>query len=149
MQSKAKTVAAYLKELPPERRKAITAVRKAIRANLPKGYVETMQYGGICYVVPLKLYPPGYHVGGVPLPYAGLASQKNHMALYLMCLYGDKKREAWLKKEFKTRGLRLDMGKGCLRFRKLENMPLDIVGELIAAMPVKEYVAKYEKARAW
>jgi len=147
MQSKATTVAAYLKSLPPERKKAMSAVRKVMRAHMPKGYVEMMAYGMMGYAVPLKLYPPGYHVGkGVPLPYAGLASQKNHMSIYLMGCYMDPKDTAWLKREFKARGLKLDMGKSCIRFKKLEDLPLDVIGEAIAKLPVKEFVERYEKA---
>lgn len=145
MQSKAVTVAAYLKSLPPDRRKAISAVRKVIRAHLPKGYVEMMAWGMMGWAVPLKLYPPGYHVGGVPLPYAGLASQKRHMSLYLMGCYMEPKDTAWLKKEFKARGLKLDMGKSCIRFKKLEDLPLDVIGEAIAKLPVKDFVKRYEK----
>ncbi len=146
MQSKATTVAAYLKSLPPDRRKALSAVRKAMRARMPKGYAEVMQYGMMGWVVPLKLYPPGYHVGGVPLPYAGLASQKRHMSLYLMGCYMEPKDAAWLKREFKTRGLKLDMGKSCIRFKKLDDLPLDVIGEAIAKLPVKDFVTMYEKA---
>ncbi|MGE4064464.1 MAG: DUF1801 domain-containing protein [Rhodospirillaceae bacterium] len=145
MQSKATTVAAYLKSLPPERKKAMSAVRKAMRAHMPEGYVETMQYGMMGWVVPLKLYPPGYHVGSVPLPYAGLASQKRHMSLYLMGCYMEPKDAAWLKKEFKARGLKLDMGKSCIRFKKLEDLPLDVVGKAVAKLPVKEFVKRYER----
>jgi hypothetical protein len=147
MQSKATTVAAYLKTLTPERKQALGAVRKAIRAHLPKGYAETMQHGMIGYVVPLKLYPAGYHVGkGVPLPYAGLASQKCHMSLYLFGCYIEPKDAAWLKREFKARRLKLDMGKSCIRFKKLADLPLDVIGEAIAKRPVKDFVARYEKA---
>ena len=148
MQSKATTVTAYLKALPPERRKAIAAVRKAVKAHLPKGYKECMQYGMIGYVVPLSLYPPGYHTGeGVPLPYAALASQKNYMSLYLMCIYGDRGAETGLRKKFKERGKKLDMGKSCVRFKKLEDLPLDVVGAAIASVPVKDFIAQYEKTR--
>lgn len=147
VQSKAGTVAAYLKSLPPERKAAMSAVRKAIRAHLPKGYAEVMQYGIIGYVVPLKLYPAGYHTGkDIPLPYAGLASQKRHMSLYLFGCYMDPKDAAWLKREYKARGLKLDMGKSCIRFKTLENIPLDVIGEAIAKLPVKDFVTRYEKA---
>lgn len=144
--SKAETVAAYLKALPPDRRKAMSAVRKAIRSHLPKGYAEVMQYGMISYVVPLKLYPAGYHTGkGVPLPYASLAAQKNHMSLYLFGVYMDPTGEAWLKREYKARGLKLDMGKSCVRFKSLEDLPLDVIGAAIAKLPVADFVTRYEK----
>jgi hypothetical protein len=147
VQSKAPTVAAYLKSLPAEGRKAVGAVRKAVRAHLPAGYAETMQYGMITYVVPLKLYPAGYHTGkGGPLPYTALALQKNHLSVYLMGCYGSKADEAWLKREFKARGKKLDMGKSCLRFKTLEDVPLDVIGAAVARWPVKDYIAKYEKA---
>ena len=147
MQSKAQTVAAYLKALTPERRKALGAVRKVIRAHLPKGYVETMQYGMIGYVVPLKLYPAGYHVGkGRSLPFVNLAAQKSYMSLYLFGCYVEKKDEAWLRHAFKVRGKRLDMGKSCVRFKSLDELPLDVVGAAVARWPVKDFVARYEKA---
>ena len=121
-------------------------MRKVIRAHLPKGYAEVMQYGMIGYVVPLKLYPPGYHVGkDVPLSYAGLAAQKNHMSLYLMGCYGEKAETDWLKREFKARGLKLDMGKSCLRFKSLADLPLDVIGAAIARVSVQDFVARYEK----
>lgn len=146
MQSKATTVAAYLKSLPPERNKALSAVRKAIKANLPKGYAETMQYGMIGYVVPLKLYPAGYHTGkSVPLPYASLASQKGHMSLYLFGCYMEPKDAARLTREFNARGKKLDMGKSCVRFKTLEDLPLDVIGEAIASLSVEDFVARYEK----
>ncbi len=106
-----------------------------------------MQYGMIGYVVPLSLYPPGYHTGdGVPLPLAALASQKNYMSLYLMCMTGDPGAENELRKQFKERGKKLDMGKSCIRFKKLEDLPLDVVGAAIASVPVAAFIAQYEKA---
>ena len=147
MQSKAKTVKEYLAALPADRRKAIEQVRKVILDNLPKGYVEMMQYGYIGYAVPLSLYPAGYHCKkDEPLPYASLASQKNFMAIYLFCTYMKPGDHEWLKKEFKARGKKLDMGKSCIRFKKIEDLPLDVIGEVIGKTPVKEHVAIYEKA---
>ncbi|HYD91684.1 MAG TPA: DUF1801 domain-containing protein, partial [Flavobacterium sp.] len=130
MQSQAKTVKEYLDQLPSEQRGELEAVRKVVRKNLPKGYVETMQYSMITYVVPLKIYPTGY-LGkkDVPLPYIGLASQKNYLSLYLMNIYGDHKlREAFLK-AYKKSGKKLDMGKSCLRFKKAADLSLDVIGE--------------------
>jgi hypothetical protein len=148
MQSKAKTAAEYLKGLPPERRKEIAMVRKVILKNLPKGYKEGMQYGMLSYMVPLTLYPKGY--GGkkdVPLPYVCLASQKNYYALYLMHTYGNKEADAWFRKAYKESGKKLDMGKGCVRFKKLEDLPLDVIGKTIALIPVKKFIAQYEAVR--
>ena len=145
MQSKSTTVEGYLKELPEDRREAIAKVRSTIRKNLPKGYEETMHYGMIGYVVPHKLYPPGYHCNPKePLPFISLASQKNHMSLYMMCTYGDANLSVWIVEQFKARGKKVDMGKGCIRFKKLDDLPLDVIGEAVAKIPVAGYIAKYE-----
>jgi len=147
MQSKAKTVQEYLDSLPEGRRATIRAVRKVIVQHLPKGYQEIMQYGMISYAVPLSLYPPGYHCGkDVPLPYAGLASQKNYMSLYLCNIYSDKGTEKWFRNEFKASGKKLDMGKSCVRFKRVEDLPLDVIGKAIARTPVKNFIMLYEKA---
>ena len=143
MQSKATTVSEYLKELPPERRKAIQAVRDVIVQNLPKGYEEIMNYGMIGYVIPHSIYPKGYHCDpSKPLPFASLASQKNYMSFYLMTLYGQL--EDWFRDEWKKTGKKLDMGKCCVRFKKLEDLPLDLIGRTIAMIPVDEYIAYYD-----
>jgi len=145
MTSKAATVQEYLEQLPEDRRAAISKVRAVVRKNLPKGFAEQMQYGMIGYVVPHKLYPAGYHCDPKqPLPFAGLASQKNYMSLYVMTAYGDAKTEAWLKEQFKARGKKLDMGKCCIRFKKLDDLPLETIGELIGRVPVAEYIARCE-----
>lgn len=145
MKSNATTVEEYVKGLPEERRKAITAVRKVILANLPKGFEECMSYGMIGYVVPHSLYPKGYHCNPkLPLPYANLASQKGHMSLYLMTVYADVKTEQWFRKAWLAAGKKLDMGKACVRFKRLEDVPLEVVGQIIARTPVKDYVARYE-----
>ena len=148
MQSKAQTVTEYLASLPEERRKAIAAVRHVIKKNLPKGYRETMQYGMISYVVPLDRYPDGY-LGkkDVPLPYVSLASQKQHMAAYLMCVYSDAKLRQWFEAAWKKSGKKLDMGKSCVRFRKIEDLALDVVGEAVARVPVDRYVQFHETAK--
>ncbi len=149
MQSSAKTVQEYLKELPAERRETINAVRSVILANLSKGYEECMSYGMIGYVVPHSIYPKGYQCNPkLPLPFVNLASQKNHMALYLMCCYGDPKLKAWLEKAWKDAGKKWDMGSGCVRFKKLEDVPLEVVGELVASMPVDVYIRRIEKVFA-
>ena len=145
MQSRAKTVDEYLAGLPEERRAAIQAVRKVIRKNLDKDYEEGMQYGMIGYYVPHKVYPPGYHCDPKqPLPFAGLASQKNHMAVYLMCSYGSPEQAEWFRKEWAKTGKKLDMGKACVRFKKLEDLALDVIGQAVARVPAKKYVANYE-----
>jgi hypothetical protein len=148
VKSKAKTVKEYLAEMPPDRRDAINAVRKVILRNLPDGFEETMQYGMISYVVPFKLFRAGYHCDPTqPLCYAGLASQKNHMAIYLMTIYGHKETENWFVKAYKASGKKLDMGKSCVRFRKLDDLPLDVIGQAIARVPVENYIKAYEEMR--
>jgi uncharacterized protein YdhG (YjbR/CyaY superfamily) len=148
MQSKATTVAEYLGELPEDRRAAISKVRQVIRKNLPRGIVEGMQYGMIGYFVPHKIYPAGYHCDPKqPLPFAGLASQKGHMSLYLCTLYQNAELEAWFKAKFAEAGKKLDMGKGCVRFKKLDDLPLDVVGEAMGRMTVEEVVANYDAQR--
>lgn len=149
MQSKAITVAAYLNELPADRRAAISAVREVIRKNLNPGFEEGVQYGMIGYYVPHSLYPAGYHCDPKqPLPYASLASQKNYMSLYLMACYGNEDEESWLRDQFMKAGKKLDMGKSCVRFKKLEDLPLEVVGQAFRRMTVKKYVAIYEAALA-
>lgn len=148
MQSAAKTVAEYLAELPEDRRKEIRAVRKVIKDNLPTGLREVMLYGMITYVVPLSRYPKGYlEKKDAPLPFIALASQKGYMALYLMSLYGEKKVAAWFKKEYAASGKRLDMGKSCVRFRKVENLPLDVIAKAVSAVSMEEFIDSYEKSR--
>ena len=144
--SSATSVKDYLDELPDERRKAIATVRRVIRKNLPKGYVETMQYGMISYIIPLKRFPETYNKQ--PLANISLASQKNHMAVYLMGIYGDEKLRRWFEREYKKTNKRMDVGKCCVRFKKLEDLPLEIVGKAVAAMSVEEFIAMYENARA-
>jgi hypothetical protein len=142
--SKAPTVAAYLKSLPADRRKVISTVRAVVRKNLPKGYREAMSFGMIAYEIPLEAYPDTYN--GHPLAYAALAAQKNHNALYLMGAYADPKVGKSLATRFKERGKKLDMGKSCLRFKSLDDLPLDVIGDVIAAIPVDRMIAFAEKA---
>lgn len=147
MQSKAKTVNEYLDELPADRRVAIEAIRAVLLKNLDPAYEEGVQYGMIGYYVPHSLYPAGYHCDPrQPLPFAGLASQKNHMALYLMCLYGGSEQEAKFRREWVATGKKLDMGKCCVRFKKLQDVPLDVVGRAVARVPVRDFIAYYETA---
>lgn len=145
MQSSAKTVQEYLESLPPDRKEALAVIRDTIMKHLPKGYEERMQYGMIGYVVPLSLYPDGY-LGrkDEPIPYVGLASQKNHIAVYLSNVYSNKKTYEQFLKEYKATGKKLDMGKSCVRFKKLEDIPLNVIGNAIAATTVNEYIEMYE-----
>ena len=145
MQSTAQTVDDYLAELPPERQLALGEVRKAILANLPSGFEEAIDFGMIGYVVPLETYPKTYN--GHPLSYAMLASQKNHMSLYLMCIYSHEGSRAWFMDELQKRGKKLSIGKACIRFKRLEDLPLDLVGEAIAYSSVEGYIEIYETAR--
>lgn len=149
MQSKSTTVEGYLKELTPERREAIEVVRQTILNHLPDGYEETMQYGMITYVVPLSTYPTGYlDKKDVPLPYVGLASQKNYMAVYLDGIYSGAALHDWFVSEYKKTGKKLDMGKVCVRFKKLDDLPLELIGKVVAKVQVKDHIATYERGRA-
>lgn len=143
--SDAKTVTAYLKELPAERRAVIAAVRGVILKNLPKGYVETMNWGMISYEIPLERYPDTYNKQ--PLSYAGLAAQKNFYAVYLLGVNGNPAREKVLADAFKKLGKRMDMGKACLRFKSLDDLPLETIGKLIASMPPEELIEMMEASR--
>ncbi len=147
MTSKAKTVKEYLADMPADRRAAIEAVRKVILRSLAKGYEEGMQYGAIGYYVPHSLYPAGYHCDPrQPLPFAGLGSQKNYMSLGLMSLYGNPAQMDWFRKAWAKTGKKLDMGKACIRFKKPEDLALEVIGEAIARVPVNEFVGYYETA---
>jgi len=156
MQSKATTVEAYLRSLPEDRRKAIAAVRKVVLENLDDDYEEGMQYGMIGYYVPHSVYPAGYHADPKQgLPFAALASQKNYMSLYLMGLYcgcvdgvSDTALVRWFRDAWAKAGKKkLDMGKSCIRFKKLDDIPLDVIGEAIRRVPARVYIDMYEKAR--
>jgi hypothetical protein len=147
MQSKAATVEQYLAELPEDRRQALQAIRRVILDHLPSGYEEGMQYGMIGYFVPHSLYPSGYHCDPQqPLPFAALASQKNYMSLYLMCIYSDPEREAWFRQAWAKTGKKLDMGKSCVRFKRLDDVSLKVIGQAIKRVPVRKYIASYESA---
>jgi hypothetical protein len=147
MQSNAATVDQYLAELPEDRRQAIAAVRKVIRKNLDKDFEEGMQYGMIGYYVPHRLYPAGYHCDPrQPLPYACLASQKNHMSLYLMPLYGDAAALKWFQGAWAKTGKKLDMGKSCIRFKKVDDLALDVIGEAFQRTNAQRYIKLYESA---
>lgn len=136
--SKETTPAAYLASLPPERRKVITAVRAVVKKHLPKGYLETMNWGMLSYEIPLSRYPNTYNKQ--PLMYLALAAQKNNYALYVTSLSGDKTLMGKLTAAYKAAGKKLDMGKGCLRFKALEDLPLDVIGDIVAATSVERRI---------
>ena len=140
------TVEEYISGLSPERAEAIGQLRKLIRENLPEGYAEALDFGMIAYVIPLETYPDTYN--GHPLMYAALASQKRHMSLYLMNVYGDEGTARWFTEGFEAAGKKLDMGKACVRFKKLDDLPLDLIGQAIARTTVAEYIEGYEASRA-
>lgn len=146
MQSTAATVEDYLESLPEDRRTVVSTVRGVVNAHLPDGYREAMAHGMIGWAIPLEAYPDTYN--GQPLSIAGLASQKNHLSLYLMGCYTEGPEEEFLRKEYGERGLRLDMGKSCLRFKRLEELPLDVVGQVVAMVPPEELIRRYEASRA-
>ncbi len=145
MQSKATTIDQYLEELDDTRRETISTVRDVVLQNLPDGYEEMMLFGMITYAVPLSRYPKTYNKQ--PLMYAALASQSRHMALYLTNVYGDESVENWFRERYLATGKRLDMGKSCVRFRKLDDLPLDLVAEAIAKTPIDEFIEVYEASR--
>jgi hypothetical protein len=146
MQSKATTVTQYLAELPDDRRSVIERVRAVILHHLDPVFEEGMQYGMIGYYVPHRVYPAGYHCDPrQPLPFICLASQKNYMSLYLGCVYGPDReqpfREAWAKT-----GKKLDMGKSCVRFKQLDDLALDVIGEAIRRTPARAFIEYYKAA---
>ena len=145
VRSDASTVDEYLAELPDARREAIGAVRQVILKNLPEGYEEVVNWGMITYQVPLETYPDTYNKK--PLMYAALASQKNHMAVYLTGIYMDDEMRQAFEKKYKATGKRYDVGKSCVRFKKLEDLPLDLIGESIASLEVAEFVKRVKAAR--
>jgi len=156
MQSKAASVKDYLAAQPDDRRAALSVVRDVILKHLDKSYEEGMQYGMIGYYVPHRIYPAGYHCDPrQPLPFIGLASQKNYMSLYMMGLYigrdgsdGENQHTRWFKAAWQKAGKKLDMGKACLRFKKLDELALDLIGQAIQRMPAKEYIGRYEDVLA-
>lgn len=149
MQSGAATADEYMAELPEDRRKVMGDLRSAIRKNLPKGFVEVMSYGMLGWVVPHKLYAAGYHCDPEqPLPFMNIASQKNHIAVYHMGLYSSPKMLEWFKSEWpKHSSKKLDMGKSCIRFKKAEDIPVALIGELASKMTVTEWINTYESLK--
>jgi uncharacterized protein YdhG (YjbR/CyaY superfamily) len=143
MKSKASTVEQYLAEVPSERREILATVRAVILENLPRGYEEAMNWGMITYQVPLATYPDTYN--GQPLMYAALASQKNYMSIYLTGIYMDEAAKRDFEQAYRRTDKRYDAGKSCVRFRRLEDLPLDLIGQIIGALPVKEFIKRVKQ----
>ena len=148
MQSKSTTVKGYLEELPEERVESFNKLRTIILKNIPKGFEECISYGMIGYVVPHTLYPKGYHCDPkLPLPFVALGSQKNFIALHHMGIYGNATLLKWFVNEYpKHSKAKLDMGKGCIRFKKMDDIPYKLIGELMKKVKVKDYISKHEEA---
>ena len=146
MRSEATTVESYLESLPLERRVQIQAVREVILEHLPEGFVETIGFGMIAYVVPLAVYPDTYNKQ--PLMYAAMASQKRHMAVYLMGIYSTEARAHDFEVAYRATGKRFDVGKSCVRFKDVDDLPLDLIGETIASLTMDDFVAHAKAVRA-
>jgi uncharacterized protein YdhG (YjbR/CyaY superfamily) len=142
------TIAEYIEQLPEDRKEVIEKMRKVILKNMPKGFEEVLNYGMIGYVVPHSIYPDGYHCSPeLPLPFLHIASQKNYVALYHSCIYADTELFDWFTKEYpKHCSSKLDMGKSCIRFKKMDDIPYDLIKELIKKVTVKQWIATYESA---
>lgn len=147
MRIKATSIQDYIAKVPKERQAAVKKLRSVVKKNLPKGFKEELSYGMIGYVVPHSLYPPGYHCDPeLPLPFANIASQKHFIALYHMGVYADQKLYNWFVTEYKKRANhKLDMGKSCIRFKKIDDIPYDLIGELMQQMTVQDMIELYEK----
>ena len=148
MQSKAITVDEYIKDLPEDIKEVIEKIRKVISDNLPKGFEETISYGMLGYVVPHSIYPKGYHCNtNLPLPFINIASQKNFIALYHMGIYAEPVLLDWFVSEFpKHSKSKLDMGKSCIRFKKMDDIPYELIGQLASKMTTEDWINKYESA---
>ena len=142
-----KTIKEYLETLSSERKSIVNQLRRVIKKNLPQGFKEEINYGMIGYVVPLTIYPPGYR-NNTPLPFMNIASQKNNVVVYHLGVYSDKKLLAWFKKEYEKFSKRkLDMGKSCIRFKHLNEIPYSLIGELSSKISVKKWIEIYESAK--
>lgn len=148
MKIEAKTVDEYISKLPQERQEAIKKLRAIINKNIPKGFHEEISYGGIGWVVPHSIYPDGYHCDPkLPLPFMGLMSQKNFISIYHMGIYSDEKLKTWFEKEYKaTCKTKLDMGKSCIRLKKIDDIPYDLIGQLASKITPQDWINTYEKA---
>lgn len=146
MISKATTVQEYIDSLPAERREVISKIRAVILKNIPKGFEECISYGMIGYVVPFKTYPKGYHANTkLPLPFANLASNKNYISLHHMGMYGNKEILKWFIEEYSRTGYKMDKGLGCIRFKKMDQIPYELIGKLFRKISVNEYIRNYEQ----
>jgi len=148
MQSKAITPEQYIAELPDDRREAMSKLRDITLQNLPKGFEEQMSYGMLGYVVPHSIYPNGYHcTPELPLPFFAIASQKNSINIYHMMVYADKNLHDWFSAEYpKYSKSKLDMGKSCIRFKKVNDIPFELIGELLSKITVEQWIEQYESA---
>lgn len=149
MKSDAKSVEEYISNLPQDRKEAINRLRYVVKSNLPKGFVEEMNYGMIGYIVPLSIYPNGY-LGNKnqPLPFMNIASQKNFIAFYHLGIYTDIELSDWFKMEYaKIQTRKLDMGKSCMRFKNLDHIPFNLIGELASKVTVEQWITKYENGQ--
>lgn len=148
MTSKATTPEQYIKELPEDRKQAVQKLRETVKTNLPNGFEEAMSYGMIAFQVPLSTYPAGYHVGkdDVALPFINLASQKNYVALYHSGIYADPELLDWFQKKYADQAkTKLDMGKSCIRFKRMDDIPFDLIAELCGKISVAQWIETYEK----
>jgi uncharacterized protein YdhG (YjbR/CyaY superfamily) len=147
MEIKAANIEEYLNALPEDRRAAVEAVRKVIRKNIDKKFEEGMQYGMPAWYVPHRIYPAGYHCDPTqPVPFVSVASQKSHVAIYMFCIYAAPGEAERFERAWKATGKKLDMGKGCVRFKKLEDVPLEVVGDAIKRATMKQFLEHYESA---
>lgn len=149
MRSEATSPQEYLSALPDDRKEAIGKIRQALLDNLPKGFEERMSYGMLGYVVPHEIYPDGYHCDpSLPLPFINLASQKNFVALYHMGIYSDPELLKWFQDRYADLNIgKLDMGKSCMRFKRMDRIPFELIGELASKMSPQDWIARYEAAR--
>lgn len=146
MHSAATSVTDYISSLPEERRQEVARLRDLILANLPQGYKEGMDFGMITYSIPLDVFPKTYN--GRPLCYAGIASQKNYISLYLLGAYATAEEESHFREEYKKTGKKLDMGKSCIRFKKVDDLALDVIARHIASITPEQFIAIYERSRS-
>lgn len=144
--SAASTVAQYLAELPAEQRHVVSQLRTLIHKHLPKGYEEAMNWGMITYQVPLSRFADTYN--GKPLAYAAIAAQKRHFSLYLMCAYANSDRDRRIRAAYEAAGIKLDMGKSCIRFQSMDELLTDVIGEVIASVPVDGFIAEHQAVHA-
>ena len=145
MKKSATTVREYLKSLPPDRRAVLSKVRALIRRRIPRGYQESLQWGAISYSVPLERFSDTYN--GQPLGYVALAARKNYFTLHLMSVYMNPDGQRALAEGFRKAGKKLDMGKGCVRFKSVDDLPLDVIGDIVAKLTPEAWIAIYEKSR--